>query len=487
MLEINLQNQATYHPTQVINQNYFISDLHLEPEQNQELGQHFASFLHNLELALQVRLRCDREQEQTTNSLVRRVTNLQPYARLFIHGDLLNLAYADNAELFEARFETSLRRMREDYGLEIYFMPGNRDFLLQEKFCRTIGAQLLPENSLLDWGTDGSLTVSWQQLPLQGSAHKSAANLNLSADIQLPEFDAQRAHQLIAATQAYQQETRAIIARRLGWGASVDTALAHHPTADDAPQDASRGLRILLCHGDNLCLSDQSYLRFRKQIRSQGITNLSSWVPSWFASSVANYIRKQSKQRLAQKIQAGETPTAPKKSIDIDVGYTQQLLQSSQANLVILGHIHRQRLLVIEETSDNFNSDEFQVAQGETNLTPANSLPTVVALQQLPNSAMLGAATNAVHTSAEPQPLSAFLTRDAQGLIHLDTQASYCQQRIFTRNSSYTWNPDAPSTAPHQWILSTADCIHEGLSIITLTVATTSMSLTLSSELPTTS
>lgn len=486
MLEINLQNQAIYHPTQVINQNYFISDLHLEPDQNQELGQHFAAFLHNLELALQVRLRCDLKQERTCNSLVR-ITNLQPYARLFIHGDLLNLAYADNAELFEARFVTSLRRMREDYGLEIYFMPGNRDFLLQEKFCHAIGAQLLPENSLLDWGTDGSLTVSWQQLPNQSTAHKSAANLNLSADIQLPKFDAQRAHQLIAATHAYQQETRAILARRLGWEATVGKSTAHHPSADTAPQDASQGLRVLLCHGDNLCLNDQSYLRFRKQIRSQGITNLASWVPSWFASSVANYIRKQSKQRLAQKIQAGAAPTAPKKSIDIDVGYTQQLLQSSQANLVILGHIHRQRLLVIEESSEGLNSEATQVTQGVTNLTPANSLPTVVAYQQLLRSAMLGDATHAVHTSAEPQPLSISLTRDAQGLIHLDTQASYCQQRIFTHHSSYTWNPEYPSTAPHQWILSTADCTHEGLSIITLTVATTSMSLTLSSELPATS
>lgn len=467
MLEINLQNQATYHSTQVINQNYFISDLHLEPDQNQELGQHFAAFLHDLELALQVRLRCDREQDKSSNSLVR-ITNLQPYARLFIHGDLLNLAYTDNAELFEARFVTSLRRMREDYGLEIYFMPGNRDFLLQEKFCCAIGAQLLPENSLLDCGTDGSLTVSWQQLSHQGLAHKSSVNLNLSADIRLPEFDTQRAHQLIAATYAYQRETRAIIARRLGWKASVDKYSENHPSTDSAPQDASQGLRVLLCHGDNLCLNDQSYLRFRKQIRTQGITNLASWVPSWFASSVANYIRKQSKQRLAQKIQAGATPTAPKKSIDIDVSYTQQLLQSCQANLVILGHIHRQRLLVIEAA-------------------PANSLPTVVAYQQLPNSAMTTQATNAVHTSAEPQPLSVALTRDTQGLVHLDTQASYCQQRIFTRNSSYTWNPEYPSTAPHQWILSTADCTSEGLSIITLTVATTSMSLTLSSELPATS
>lgn len=486
MLEINLQNQALHHPNSVITQNYFISDLHLEPDHNQELGQHFAAFLHHLELALQVRLRC--AATQLTQSQIS-PSNLQPYARLFIHGDLLNLAYADSAALLEARFVASLQRLRTQYGLEIYFMPGNRDFLLQEQFCATIGAQLLPENSLLDWVSDGSLSINWATAPTLQHPMRAAS-------LTYPEFDGQRARKLIVAAAAYQRATTRILAQRLGLTTVADTQVTHvSPDASTSTLElnpthtTTNCLRILLCHGDNLCLSDQSYLEFRKQIRSQGILNLSRWIPHRLAHAIAHYVRTQSKQRLARKLQIESTPsaqtpqgitTAPvRKSIDLEPRYTWKLMCQNHAHMVILGHIHRQRLLVV---NDSFTPSESAYHTAPT--TPSEHLQ-VIAYSQLPslNTPTPCAPHNTPVTLKSAEPVT--FTTTAQGLLLRDYHATYCQQRLYTQQGRYSWSPAHPETVPHNWILSTADWTSEGLSIITLTVHTQHLSISLSNDLST--
>lgn len=74
---------------------------------------------------------------------------------LYILGDLFEYWIGDDdlAELFNASIAQALRKI-SDGGVKLYFMHGNRDFLLGEKFAATCGGKLLHDPLLIDlYGT----------------------------------------------------------------------------------------------------------------------------------------------------------------------------------------------------------------------------------------------------------------------------------------------------------------------------------------------
>ena len=91
------------------------------------------------------------------------------------------------------------------------------------------------------------------------------------------------------------------------------------------------GERLMLSHGDALCLADVDYMAFRQQVRS------AAWQQDFLAKplperqAIASGIRRQSAAR-----QALESVYA-----DVDTAAAEALLESRDASLLLHGHTHR--------------------------------------------------------------------------------------------------------------------------------------------------
>ena len=95
---------------------YFISDLHLTSDRPDTLKS-FAQF----------------------------VSNDAARARLYILGDLFEAWLGDDDDAPLANNVRAILKSFTDEGGQLYLMPGNRDFLLGEEFCRGVGATLLAD------------------------------------------------------------------------------------------------------------------------------------------------------------------------------------------------------------------------------------------------------------------------------------------------------------------------------------------------------
>ncbi|WP_439107043.1 UDP-2,3-diacylglucosamine diphosphatase [Congregibacter sp.] len=100
---------------------FFISDLHLD-ESRPYVTEAFAEFL-------------DARRDASA---------------LYILGDLFEFWIGDDDDTHIATHVTELLRDYRQSGPDIFIMHGNRDFLLGERFASHIGAQLLPDPSLVE-------------------------------------------------------------------------------------------------------------------------------------------------------------------------------------------------------------------------------------------------------------------------------------------------------------------------------------------------
>lgn len=100
----------------------FISDLHLEPTQSAST----ALFLDFLE---------------------RRARQAKA---LYILGDLFEAWIGDDDDAELSRTAAAALRKLTDQGVPTYFLHGNRDFLLGERFAAASGIQLLPESVVIN-------------------------------------------------------------------------------------------------------------------------------------------------------------------------------------------------------------------------------------------------------------------------------------------------------------------------------------------------
>ncbi len=95
------------------------------------------------------------------------------------------------------------------------------------------------------------------------------------------------------------------------------------------------GRRWLLSHGDELCLADTDYQRFRAQVRSAGWQSDFLARPLSEREATARELRAQSE---ARKRQTGHDPSL---WADVDADAARQWLRAAGADTLVHGHTHR--------------------------------------------------------------------------------------------------------------------------------------------------
>lgn len=109
----------------------FISDLHLHPAQPAVTG-----------LLLNFLAQSARQAEA-----------------LYILGDLFEAWIGDDDDADPGRTVAAALRTLTDAGVPVYFLHGNRDFLLGERFAVASGVQLLPESIVIDLAGEPTLLL----------------------------------------------------------------------------------------------------------------------------------------------------------------------------------------------------------------------------------------------------------------------------------------------------------------------------------------
>lgn len=93
------------------------------------------------------------------------------------------------------------------------------------------------------------------------------------------------------------------------------------------------GQRLLLMHGDALCLDDAPYQAFRRELRS------SAWQTAFLARPLAE--RQALAARMREASQARKQDLGPEGYGDLDAAALQAALAAAAADTVIHGHTHR--------------------------------------------------------------------------------------------------------------------------------------------------
>jgi UDP-2,3-diacylglucosamine hydrolase len=99
------------------------------------------------------------------------------------------------------------------------------------------------------------------------------------------------------------------------------------------------GCRVLLTHGDALCLADTGYQRFRAQVRS----------PQWRHDFLAQPIetRRAQARRMRDASREHQRGMAPGDYADVDPAAALQWLRHAGAQVMVHGHTHRPASQVI--------------------------------------------------------------------------------------------------------------------------------------------
>ena len=92
--------------------------------------------------------------------------------------------------------------------------------------------------------------------------------------------------------------------------------------------------RILLLHGDSLCVDDVDYMKFRRRIQSPLVKKLLLALPLGLRSSIASGLRAQSKSANARKAE---------EIMDVNQIAVNEAFRDNAASIMIHGHTHRPR------------------------------------------------------------------------------------------------------------------------------------------------
>ncbi|MEX0734679.1 MAG: UDP-2,3-diacylglucosamine diphosphatase [Steroidobacteraceae bacterium] len=93
-----------------------------------------------------------------------------------------------------------------------------------------------------------------------------------------------------------------------------------------------RGERVLLSHGDGLCVDDRAYQRLRALVRDEGVRRGFARLPLEARRRLAAEARAGSREHLAN---AGKYIT------DVNQSAVEALLRDADINLLVHGHTHR--------------------------------------------------------------------------------------------------------------------------------------------------
>lgn len=89
----------------------------------------------------------------------------------------------------------------------------------------------------------------------------------------------------------------------------------------------------LLIHGDELCLSDAGYLRFRAQVRQP------TWQATFLSTSLPTRLEQAKQMRAASR--AHQQTQTPSEWADVDEVVAGRWMSASNASILIHGHTHQ--------------------------------------------------------------------------------------------------------------------------------------------------
>lgn len=104
--------------------------------------------------------------------------------------------------------------------------------------------------------------------------------------------------------------------------------------ADPSALDAW-GQRVLLTHGDALCLDDEPYQRFRAEARS------AAWQRDFLAQPLEDRLRQASAARAASQARKQATGLDPELWADVDTAAAVAWMHSAGCTALVHGHTHR--------------------------------------------------------------------------------------------------------------------------------------------------
>jgi len=133
---------------------------------------------------------------------------------------------------------------------------------------------------------------------------------------------------------------REAVARRPVWllhgnrdfllGDAFFAATGVRPLADPATLHGF-GTRVVVSHGDALCLADSDYQAFRAQVRG------AAWQAAFLARPLAERVAEAARMRAASRARQQEPVT----HADADPALTQAWLAAANAGTLVHGHTHR--------------------------------------------------------------------------------------------------------------------------------------------------
>ena len=195
---------------------FFISDLHLE-QNKPHLTKAFENFINS---------------------------KVNSHDELFILGDFFEQWIGDDNEDNFIKGIKNILKLKTAEGLKIYFMHGNRDFLIGDKFCKDVGAKLLKDPFIF--------------------------NLN--------------------------------------------------------------GKKIMLMHGDSLCIDDKDYQEFRNLVRNK------DWQKDFLSKDLKE--RKEVAKSL-REISSLENKTKDEAIMDVNHDEVLRIIENHSIDVLIHGHTHR--------------------------------------------------------------------------------------------------------------------------------------------------
>lgn len=95
-------------------------------------------------------LHLDTARPAATRALAEFLAKHTHCTELYVLGDLFEAWPGDDDDSSIAREVARLLRAYSDAGPQLFIMCGNRDFLLGEAFCESVGASLLPDRMVID-------------------------------------------------------------------------------------------------------------------------------------------------------------------------------------------------------------------------------------------------------------------------------------------------------------------------------------------------
>lgn len=138
---------------------------------------------------------------------------VEPQSKLFILGDLFEAWLGDDLGLAMYAEVVALLARQTQQGTQIYFISGNRDFLVGEAFSRTTGVTLLPEAYQLQMGQDRILLLHGDTLCTDDTDYQKFRQQVRQPQWQI-EFLAQPADVRIAIANQYRQQSQSLTAQK---------------------------------------------------------------------------------------------------------------------------------------------------------------------------------------------------------------------------------------------------------------------------------